>query len=378
MSDLHVKSTAGLRAKLLRVCVSVTMAMTGSVVTGFATGVVPGAHGQGTLERTPNLHGGWIGDGGVVRFNVVHRFSHSGPPARQLTSHPTFLLAYAAGGVLGGVQYATRSDVHAGVPNEWEPFVRVPVLRAGGSPAAVLTATLAWNDAARAADLEAAASFGRGRLTALLAGRLLGSTADDATAAVLGGGVAITLTDHVAVAGDLATAATRDLRPAWGAALQLRIPYSPHTVSLQATNTNSATMRGSSRGDRRVRYGFEFTIPVTLSRYFGDRATARSGTPPEDARASGGHTTADGDADVVIVRMHNLRYAADTLVIAPGTVVEWRNDDPLPHTATADAGGWDSGEIAPGGAWRRRFDEPGRFPYHCTPHPFMRGVIVVQ
>jgi plastocyanin len=381
MSGLCVKLSAAVQTRLPGVCVAAALVATAPAVPGTLPGTTPGAgraaHAQGTLERTPNLHGGWIGDGGVVRFNVVHRFSHSGPPSRQVTSHPTFLLAYAAGGMLGGVQYATRSDVQAGVPNEWEPFIRLPVLRAGGSLAAVFTATVAWNHAARAADLEAAASFRRGRLAALLAARLLGGTDDDAATAVLGGGVAITLTEHVALAGDLATAAATDLRPAWGAALQLRIPYSPHTLSLHATNTNSATTRGSSRGDRRVRYGFEFTIPVTLSRYFGSRATARTVPPPDEAGARGVYATATGD-DVVVVRMHNLRYAADTLVIAPGTVVEWRNEDPLPHTATADNGGWDSGEVAPGAAWRRRFDEPGRFPYHCTPHPFMRGVIIVR
>lgn len=375
MSDLTMRRWPAARASLLFACATVTSAVAPVTAPGLPGAAV--AYAQGALERTPNLHGGWIGDGGVVRFNVLHRFSHSGAPARQVTSHPTFLLAYAAGGVLGGVQYATRSDVQPGVPNEWEPFVRVPVLRVRAPVSASFTATAAWNHAARAADLEAAAAIRHGRVAALLAARLLGAGDEEAARAVFGAGVAIGLTDHVALAGDLATAAGDELRPAWGAALQLRIPYTPHTLSLQATNTNSATIRGSSRGDRRVRYGFEFTIPVTLSRYFGDRATAAAAAPG-DARTAGAHTTVDNGTDVVTVRIHNLRYSADTLVIAPGTVVEWRNDDPLPHTATADSGDWDSRELAPGAAWRRRFDEPGRFPYHCTPHPFMRAVIIVR
>jgi plastocyanin len=59
-------------------------------------------------------------------------------------------------------------------------------------------------------------------------------------------------------------------------------------------------------------------------------------------------------------------------------VVEWKNDDPLAHTVTADDGSWDSGLIQPGATWRRTFDRPGTYPFHCTPHPFMKGVVVVR
>jgi nitrite reductase (NO-forming) len=45
---------------------------------------------------------------------------------------------------------------------------------------------------------------------------------------------------------------------------------------------------------------------------------------------------------------------------------------------TADDGAFDSGNVDPGQSWRRRFDTPGTYPFHCTPHPFMKGVIVVR
>ena len=67
------------------------------------------------------------------------------------------------------------------------------------------------------------------------------------------------------------------VQAAWGAALQLAIPYSPHTFSLQITNTTTATLQGASRGVAKVRGGFEFTIPFTLSRYFGRRKAAKVG-----------------------------------------------------------------------------------------------------
>jgi plastocyanin len=48
------------------------------------------------------------------------------------------------------------------------------------------------------------------------------------------------------------------------------------------------------------------------------------------------------------------------------------------HTVTAEDGSFDSGPIESGQRWARVFSTPGRFPFHCTPHPFMRGEIVVR
>jgi plastocyanin len=326
------------------------------------------AGAQSTLDRTPNVAGPWIGDGGVVRFHVLHRFNQSGPPARQISSHPTFLLAYAGpgrfAGVLGGVRYATRSEVEAGVPNEWEPFVRMSLLgERDGRPAAA-AATVAWNAAAQAVDAELTARLRHGRFTALAAGRVLGITGPSTARPVVAGSVITRLTQHVALGGDVSVATRIAAPAAWGAAVLLAIPYSPHSLSLQVTNTNSGTVRGSSLATPRARYGFEFTVPITLRRYFGTRPTAAE--PP--VAPSPAH----------VIRIHNLSYAPDSIVVPRGSTVEWRNADPLPHTATADDGAWDSGEIAPNAVWRRRFDAPGRYTYHCTPHPFMQGVIVVR
>ncbi|MBI4513842.1 MAG: plastocyanin, partial [Gemmatimonadetes bacterium] len=54
------------------------------------------------------------------------------------------------------------------------------------------------------------------------------------------------------------------------------------------------------------------------------------------------------------------------------------NGDAVAHTVTADEGSWGSPLIEPGGMFQRTFDEPGRYTYHCVPHPFMKGVIVVE
>jgi plastocyanin len=44
------------------------------------------------------------------------------------------------------------------------------------------------------------------------------------------------------------------------------------------------------------------------------------------------------------------------------------------HTVTAEDGSFESGEIQPGARGSVTFSRPGTYPYHCTPHPLMKGV----
>lgn len=60
-----------------------------------------------------------------------------------------------------------------------------------------------------------------------------------------------------------------------------------------------------------------------------------------------------------------------------GSAVVWRNNGSTEHTVTADDGSFDSGPIEAGSTWRLGFEKPGIYRYHCTPHPWMTGVVRV-
>jgi mono/diheme cytochrome c family protein len=99
---------------------------------------------------------------------------------------------------------------------------------------------------------------------------------------------------------------------------------------------------------------------------------------PADANLPGGDEGAARGAPAALqVIMRNVKYYPPTLEIKKGDVVEWKNDDIVPHTATSAAFG-DSGAIQPGTSWRHTFTEAGSFPYTCTFHPDMKGVVVVK
>lgn len=327
-----------------------------------------GAAGQSVLERSPNLSAGWVGPSGTLHFNFLHRFDVSGAPLRKVSNIPTFLLAYGLPvPALVGAHYSTSSDVAAGLPNEWEFFARyAPVGQARGWPLD-LSLQVGYNEAAGSVDGEVSVGRTIGPVRLFAAGRGFsdGYASGDERWAVAGG-ASVRLFRRLAVAGDVGSLVDRGAAEelAWGAALQVAIPYTPHTLSLQVSNTSTGTLQGASRGIENVRFGFEFTIPLTLSRYFG-------GGPPAEGRAAAA-------AGVVAAGIENFAHAPARIEVAAGTTIEWTNRDPVDHTVTADDGAWDSGLIEPGGTWRRTFDRPGTYPFHCTPHPFMRGVVVVR
>ena len=61
-----------------------------------------------------------------------------------------------------------------------------------------------------------------------------------------------------------------------------------------------------------------------------------------------------------------------------GDTVTWSNAGPTPHSATASDGSFDTGILDKGGSGSHTFTQAGTFAYICTPHPYMKGTVVVQ
>lgn len=352
------------------------------------------AAGQSTLERTPNLGGVWSSPPGVLHFHVLHRFQVTPAPARKVLNSPTMLLAAGLpAGVTAGARYASSSILVAGEPNEWELFGRWSPSAVGWRGPVEVVVEAGRNMTADSWDGELAAARDVGPIRLLAGARAFSSFAGsgDARWAALGG-VRLRLHRYVALSGDVAQVmdggSAADPDAAWGAGLQLAIPFTPHSLSLQVTNANTTTLQGASIGAGDRRWGFEFTIPVTLSRYFGGRE--------RPTVASGGSADASADASAAVVEMDNrLRYLPATVRIRAGETVEWRNTSDVIHTVTADpeaaveaasvrlppgAAPFDSGDLRPGESFSHRFTEPGEYRYICVPHELagMVGTVIVE
>ncbi|MBA3343046.1 MAG: hypothetical protein H0T48_14600, partial [Gemmatimonadaceae bacterium] len=295
-----------------------------------SAGAGTGADAQSLLERPPNVSGNWTGSPGTLYFHFVHRFSTSDAPERKVSNVPTFLVATGLPKrILVGFNYSTNSTVAPRFPNEWELFARwAPLSQDFGAPLD-LGGQVGYNNAADGVDGELSVARKLGITRVILAGRALSDPLESGKVRyAIAGGAAIRLGTYLSLAGDVASLSERDSteRVAWSAGLHLAIPLTPHTLSLQATNSPVATLQGNSRGTANVRYGFEFTIPLTLRRYFGGRSEP----------SPTGDTVATADPVAPSDAVPTPAVVADTAAPTPVTRPPGRVVTPTPPVARPD------------------------------------------
>src|SRR5262245_36472194 len=331
---------------------------------------------QSVLYRSPNLSGTWVPDAGVLQFNFLHRF-YVNQAQKSVENFPTFTFAFGfPAGTTIGFHYATRSEVSTTFSNEFELYGRWQ--RVAGP--FTLAITPAYNTAAKSVDGELGVDWTRGPVTLQAAARgMKHAYGVDTTRFALAGGAVLRLNPYIGLTGDVASLLSKRSgeEVAWSAGLVFAIPNSPHTFSLHASNVDVNTIEGSSRKSpliagitKKPIYGFEFTVPVHPSRF-----------APWFRKGTGAGASGDLGAPVAAsVAIRAMKFPADTIRIGAGQAVRWTNNDPLGHSATFDpATGESSSElILPNGSYVHRFSKPGTYEYHCTPHPFMKGVVVVK
>src|SRR2546428_12699847 len=280
----------------------------------LSLGFVAPLGAQSVMYRPPNLGSTWVPDRGLVQFNFVHRFYvASSAGSHKVTNFPTFTLALGLGRQIAvGTHYGTNSLVVQTPyrPNETELYARWRAVGVEGRDGLAVSVTPAYNVAARSADGEISVDYTSGRFT--LAGAARGMTKAfgiDTARAAFAGGVVARLTNYIAVSADVGSFVKPDVRAAWSVGLDLVIPGSPHTFSLQASNATTSTIQGNSVGFSKMLYGFEFTIPLHLKRF----SPWFHKTPKPVALG-----TAAGAAIAADVRPSNAQFLGDTITTAAG------------------------------------------------------------
>lgn len=77
------------------------------------------------------------------------------------------------------------------------------------------------------------------------------------------------------------------------------------------------------------------------------------------------------------VVIEGFAFEPQSVQVAAGSKVTWRNADPTDHTVTARDGSFDSKVLPSGKGFVVTFDRPGRYAYLCAIHPTMTGTIRV-
>jgi plastocyanin len=328
---------------------------------------------QSVLERSPNLQGVWSLPPGQAAFLFAHRFELL-DGADELRNIPTLTLAAGLPlGLTAGLDYTSNSEIArtSTGANEVEYWLKRSLFPSRSLGVAAL---VGYNSVAQSIDGAIDARLGLGMLSLLGEVRAFSDAFGSGEGAVAAaGGAALRLTPYLALTGDVGRVITTDtLGTVWSAALAMAIPGTPHSFSFQAANNGATTLHGVSRRPEgaleSVRYGFVFTVPLgTASQW------SRIFRPAPAAAAA-----IAADSSVVRVDMRQIAFAPAEIRIRVGQRVEWINSDPTVHTVTADDRSWGSELIQEGERYSRLFDQPGRYPYHCIPHPMMRGVVVVE
>jgi len=106
--------------------------------------------------------------------------------------------------------------------------------------------------------------------------------------------------------------------------------------------------------------------------------TAPTSTSPAAPPFVPGSPAADVTITIVGTNGSN-SYSPNPATVKAGQTVAWFNADSVAHTATANAGGFNTGNLAPGATSSAiMMATAGSYPYHCVIHGLaMAGTLVV-
>ena len=174
--------------------------------------------------------------------------------------------------------------------------------------------------------------------------------------------------------------------PAWLAADEQSLPTVPQAVDDTAGTaddvldvaedaataaedeaTGDAESRADRRNERDARRKQRDAGPT-------QRAAARE-ERPEKPRSDRPSANAAQSSSVTIT---DFEFSPATITVNVGDTVTWTNEGPTMHTATAEDGSFDTGNLEQGESGSATFNDAGTIPYICTPHPFMKGRVVVR
>lgn len=80
------------------------------------------------------------------------------------------------------------------------------------------------------------------------------------------------------------------------------------------------------------------------------------------------------------IEIQSYAFSPATITVKKGTTVTWTNHDDVKHTVTTDDGtnnGPKSKLFGNGESYSYTFDVVGTYDYHCEPHPYMKGTVIV-
>lgn len=128
----------------------------------------------------------------------------------------------------------------------------------------------------------------------------------------------------------------------------------------------------SGRRRRRVDFVPSATMPTRLTTVLVSLLLAGALVACDDGQ--GDHSPQDASPGTEVDVVDN-RFEPEAREVQPGDTVTWTWHGSNPHDVVGD--GFES-DVLTTGAFSHTFDSPGEYPYVCTIHAGMDGLIVVE
>ena len=135
----------------------------------------------------------------------------------------------------------------------------------------------------------------------------------------------------------------------------------------------TSALRNQPHGRSKVRLTLSLFSLIVLS-----ACDAAPGTPLFPQSAASTTTTPAATASAVTVSIKDFKFSPQTLTVATGTTVTWKNLDGEPHTVRGADEQVRSSALDQSESYSVKFDKPGTYKYGCSIHPKMSGTIIVK
>lgn len=108
----------------------------------------------------------------------------------------------------------------------------------------------------------------------------------------------------------------------------------------------------------------------------GKKSTTESMNTSTSAKSSSAASTAVA-ADKVVIS--NYMFGPADIKVKVGTTVTWTNSDSVKHNVVSDDNMMPDGKlIGKDETYTYAFTKAGTYKYHCSPHPYMHGSVIVE
>lgn len=115
-----------------------------------------------------------------------------------------------------------------------------------------------------------------------------------------------------------------------------------------------------------------------------DTSTASSSMNASDMPANSSSSSSQSESNTSTaadkVEIKGYAFTPASITVKAGTTVTWTNQDDVRHDVMTDTEGKgpSSELLAKGESYSFTFTEPGTYTYHCSPHPYMKGTVIVE